>query len=327
MPVTESPPEPPPVPVVHAAMAFDEASALVVDYLKSVLPMGFWAVTRYDGENQLYLEVRDDAYGRVAGDSHRWEDSFCVNMVSGATPSIAPDAMAVTEYASAGVAGQIEIGSYIGIPIVRADGEVFGTLCGLDPETRTEELTTHGPLLSLLAGLLSSILEADLQRTGLERRLERAHEDAETDALTGLLNRRGWDRHLAREESRHARFGDPAAVAVIDLDDLKAVNDAEGHEAGDRHLRAAADAIMSAIRPTDVVARIGGDEFGVLLTNVGPADAMEAIERILAAFDEAGVAASVGHAPYTVIAGFPGAFEVADARMYEQKRHRRDRRA
>ena len=53
-------------------MGFDEASAAVVDYLKSVLPLGFWAVTRYDGVRQLYLEVRDDAYGLGPGGSHLW---------------------------------------------------------------------------------------------------------------------------------------------------------------------------------------------------------------------------------------------------------------
>ncbi len=311
------------MPMVHAAMDFDEASALVVDHLKSVLPMGFWAVTRYDGESQVYLEVRDDAYGLGPGGSHRWEDSFCINMTAGRAPEIAPDAMAVPEYAAAGVASQMDIGSYVGIPIRRADGALFGTLCGLDPEVRDEAMNEHAPLLSLLGALLSSILEADLGRTRLQRELERAHEEAETDPLTGLLNRRGWDRHLAREEARYARFGDPAAVLVIDLDGLKTINDSEGHEAGDRLIVRAGEAIVDALRPTDVVARLGGDEFAVLLANVSPADCESLVDRVLAAFDDRGVSGSIGHAPYTVVAGFPGAFALADARMYERKRERR----
>jgi len=106
-------------------MGFDEASAAVVDYLKSFLPMGFWAVTRFDGLRQLYLEVRDDSYGLGPGGSHLWEDSFCINMVTGMTPQIAPDAMAIPEYAASCVAAQIDIGAYVGIPITRADGELF----------------------------------------------------------------------------------------------------------------------------------------------------------------------------------------------------------
>lgn len=106
----------PQFPTAGAGMGFNEASAAVVDYLKSVLPMGFWAVTRFDGERQLYLEVRDDSYGLGPGGSHLWDDSFCINMVAGKTPRIAPDAMAVPEYATAGVAKQIDIGAYVGIP-------------------------------------------------------------------------------------------------------------------------------------------------------------------------------------------------------------------
>ena len=146
-------------------MGFDEASAAVVDYLKSVLPLGFWAVTRYDGVRQLSLEVRGDAYGLGPGGSHLWTDSMCIDMVTGRAPSIAPDAMAVPDYAAAGIAAQIDIGAYIGIPIVQANGELFGTLCGLDPAAQSDQLMLHAPWLEILGMLLSVILDADLERT------------------------------------------------------------------------------------------------------------------------------------------------------------------
>ena len=79
-----------PFPTARPGLGFDEASAAVIDYLKSVLPLGFWAVTRYDGVRQLYLEVRDDAYGLGPGGSHLWTDSMCIDTVAGRTPSIAP---------------------------------------------------------------------------------------------------------------------------------------------------------------------------------------------------------------------------------------------
>lgn len=203
---------------VSSSMDFHEASAAVVDYLKVALPMGFWAVTRYDGDRQLYLEVRDDVYGFEAGGSHRWEDSFCVHMAAGRAPQIAPDAMAIPAYASAGVAKAIDIGSYVGIPIERGDGELFGTLCGLDPEPRSADLAEQAPLLRLLSMLLAAILDADLQRTEQAKALEWAELAAETDAMTGLLNRRGWDRYIALEEARYRRFGDPGSVIIVDLD-------------------------------------------------------------------------------------------------------------
>ena len=195
----------PPTTLFHlspGSVNFDEASARVVEYLQTVIPMGFWAVTRFDGERQVYLEVRDSAYGLAAGGSHRWEDSFCINMVAGRTPQIAPDAKAIPEYAAAGVSEQISIGAYIGMPINRADGSLFGTLCGLNPTKMALDIAAHEPLLQLLATLLSTILEADLERTQQARKLEEAEKLADTDQLTGLLNRRGWDRHLELEEAR-----------------------------------------------------------------------------------------------------------------------------
>lgn len=133
--------------------------------------------------------------------------------------------MAVPEYAAAGVAGQIDIGVYVGVPITHADGELFGTLCGLDPSRQPEELLRHAPLLDTLGIFLSTILAADLDRIRQARELERAEMAAESDPMTGLYNRRGWKRYMEIEEARFRRFGDPGAVIVIDLDGLKEVND------------------------------------------------------------------------------------------------------
>lgn len=72
-----------PMPALSAEMSFDDASALVVDYLKQAVPLGYWGVTRFDGERQLYLEVRDDVYGLNAGDSRPWADTFCSLMHEG----------------------------------------------------------------------------------------------------------------------------------------------------------------------------------------------------------------------------------------------------
>jgi predicted signal transduction protein with EAL and GGDEF domain len=110
--------------------------------------------------------------------------------------------------------------------------------------------------------VLGGILDADLQRTEQARALEHVQREAESDHLTGLLTRRGWDRRMALEEVRFARFGDPAAVLVLDLDGLKERNDAEGHRAGDRYLVRTGDVLRAVTRPADVVARLGGAASG-----------------------------------------------------------------
>jgi diguanylate cyclase (GGDEF)-like protein len=321
---TDAPDEPLAGPrLLDPGVGFSEACAAVVDFLNHTVPMGFWAVTRYDGYRQLYLEVRDWTYGKEPGDWHLWDDSFCINMVAGRTPQIAPDAMSVSEYANSGVADALDIGSYIGVPIHRPDGELFGTLCGLDPAVRSDELLHHQPLLQVLGSLLSTVLEADLQRTAVERELERVRLTADTDPLTGLFNRRAWDRYMQLEEARLRRFGDPGAVIVIDLDQLKAINDTQGHAAGDQHIRCAARVIAATVRSIDVVARLGGDEFGVIATDLIPTDCQILVERILEALETAGIAGSIGQASYTIGEGLRRAHEQADADMYTHKRRRR----
>lgn len=310
-------------PHIGHSSSFEEASALVVDHLKAAVPLGYWAVTRFDGDRQLYLEVRDDAYGLAAGDSHRWEDSFCIRMLAGEGPSVAPDAMSVPAFAAAGVAQAVPIGAYVGVPLRRGDGSLFGTICGLDPERKLEGLLEHEPLVQVLSKLLGMILDADIQRVEVERALERTQLAAETDALTGVLNRRGWDRVCAVEEARLRRFGDPTSVVVIDLDGLKAVNDDRGHAEGDRLLATATTALRSVVRDADHLARTGGDEFAILATRITPDEVVLLVERIREAMAAADIGASVGAAEYRIGVGLAAAIEEADAAMYQDKARRR----
>ena len=179
----------------------------------------------------------------------------------------------------------------------------------LAPGPLADSLCGHQPLLELLSSLLSSVLEADAATTATERALEQARHEADTDVLTGLLNRRGWERLLRHEEERYRRFGDLASVVVLDLDRLKLVNDTHGHDAGDRHIRRAAESLMTVVRPGDLVARLGGDEFGIVAPRRRHRRRPALVERMERALTGAGVAGTFGHAPYSVVAGFPGALE------------------
>lgn len=312
--------------VASKVPTFVVASSLVVDFLKEVTPLACWAVTRFDGSRQLYLEVRDDHYGLQAGDWHAWEDSMCVRMMADQGPRVAPDAMAIPAYAQAKVASDLPIGTYVGIPIEDSQGELFGTLCGIDPNAQSDDFADNLPLFETMGSLLAVVLYTALEYTKVVCELERVESLAETDGLTGLLNRRGWERVLSVEDARLQRFGDPGVVIVIDLDNLKKINDEEGHEAGDRYIAAAAEALRSGVRTYDFAARIGGDEFGLLASGLNPADTDGFVRRIRAAFENYGVSASVGFAPYDVARGLSVAWNEADKAMYVDKRERADAR-
>lgn len=151
--------------------------------------------------------------------------------------------------------------------------------------------------------------------------------EARTDPLTGLLNRRALDERLEAELARQDRAGGPVSLLLVDIDNFKQVNDDKGHAHGDLVLQGVAAAMREVARTADVLGRIGGDEFALLLADTGEGGAMVAADRLLAEIREIGVTASVGAA--TAEAG--GAWtvaellRVADEALYGAKRAGRDR--
>lgn len=111
-------------------------------------------------------------------------------------------------------------------------------------------------------GQLLGVVAAMVQR---ERAIESLAAEARTDALTGLWNRRAFDELIAQGLSRAGRAGERVALLVCDIDHFKQINDTLGHAAGDEALRAVAEATRSVTRPSDVAARMGGDEIAILL--------------------------------------------------------------
>ncbi|WP_375474831.1 GGDEF domain-containing protein [uncultured Jatrophihabitans sp.] len=305
------------------AQAFDLACIQVVKYLSRLIPMGLWAVTRVANGQSVLLAAEDHAYGFGKGAALPFVDMPCHAMVTAGAPPIAPDATLVPAYAESGFARLAPLGAYVGFPVTLADGELFGTVCGYDPSPQPSTLLSNEPLFRLVAVLLSAVLTADLVSTDAARDIELLKSEADSDQLTGLLNRRGWDRYVSLEAPRYERFGDPAAVLVIDLDGLKTINDVQGHVAGDQHLRRAAETLRRHVRAGDALARLGGDEFGVFAKGVSPAQAGALVDRMVEACSSAGIEASIGWAPVQVGVGIKDACIAADQSMYEQKRKRR----
>jgi diguanylate cyclase (GGDEF)-like protein len=100
------------------------------------------------------------------------------------------------------------------------------------------------------------------------------------DALTGLANRRAFELALAREIDRVARSGEPALLLALDIDHFKRVNDQWGHSAGDQVIKAVASALIDSVRPMDLVARVGGEEFAIILPNCASAFGETVAERV-----------------------------------------------
>ncbi len=248
--------------------------------------------------------------------------------------------------------------------------EMIGQNCrilqgeGTDPETvekirsaLREERPFHGQILNyrkdktpfwnLLSisplrdssGRLVEFVGNQRDITSLIDLTKRLEFDSRHDRLTGLPNRRGLDLEFDRLLARSARYGWSFAVAILDLDRFKPVNDRYGHEAGDRLLRLTGERILGVLRKTDFLARLGGDEFVLLLENItGREELGDLLDRIdrtarmpvsLEEGEEVSVGVSIGVALSSPGSGAPenpeNLMRLADQALYESKGHKTDR--
>ncbi len=197
-----------------------------------------------------------------------------------------------------------------GMPVSVTDAQ-YATLAG-------------GALLALvfLTGLI-----AQRQRLALAA----AETRARTDALTGLANRAAFEERLEQEIERVVRYGHPLSLALLDLDDFKQVNDLYGHLAGDDALRRVGRELAGAIRRVDLAARLGGEEFAVLLPETGTTEALALVRRLggairLPSDDTPSLTASAGVATCPAHADrSEDLLAAADEALYRAKRAGKDR--
>jgi len=162
--------------------------------------------------------------------------------------------------------------------------------------------------------------------------LDVCEEAAFTDHLTGLANRRRFERQLEREVTRTERFSHPFSLLMIDIDNFKKLNDSFGHDAGDDAIRRISRVLREGTRGIDLAARIGGEEFAVLLVETNQQAGMEVAERLRLAIRTLNlpsgeqVTASFGVAECPTDAQTAaGIVKASDVALYEAKRQGRDR--
>ncbi len=179
--------------------------------------------------------------------------------------------------------------------------------------------------VSVIVGVTLQALVAHVREQERERNrlLEQLDGLAHTDSLTGLANRRAWDVELDRGIARAARTGEAMSVALVDIDSFKAINDAHGHPGGDSLLVTVARNWAEVLRPDDMLARIGGDEFAVLMPACTEAGAAEVIERLQTRMPRR-YSCSVGLAMWDGAECAARLMARADEALYDGKRNRSD---
>jgi diguanylate cyclase (GGDEF)-like protein len=188
------------------------------------------------------------------------------------------------------------------------------------------------PAVYLVGTSVVTLVIVSSLRRQISRIIDATVREARTDSLTGLPNRRSWDEGMARELGRQARSGAPLSVVMIDLDRFKVLNDTFGHAAGDAALVGLAGVLRGLARQSDVLARVGGEEFALLLPECGAADATRRAEEIRVAVERGSagwatpVTVSIGLATLPVHADTgEDLMGAADVALYEAKRSGRNR--
>lgn len=197
---------------------------------------------------------------------------------------------------------------------LRTHSGVVGELWLMD--SRAKALEQRQEILGAFVRVLGVALETIRQRWELERL-------ASTDRLTGILNRQGFEQRIQEEMAGTSRRNSSFIFLILDLDGFKQLNDTKGHPVGDAALRKLAQNLRASVREEDIVARTGGDEFALILTDLkkGP-ETIDIIERLREnmGLEEYGLGVSIGVAEYPRETDtYEGLYRLADQRLYEGK--------
>lgn len=231
--------------------------------------------------------------------------------------------------------------SIAGVPLTDPNGKRFGTLCVADVQPR--QLTeTELNLLSSFGRLVSNdICVRSAARYAVRDLIELEHEKcdlfelATIDPLTKALNRRAFMRFSARELARFKRDNGQLATLMLDIDHFKQVNDIHGHATGDKVLSKMVSVAASVLRQEDLIGRLGGEEFAIVLVDSDAKAAASVADRIRQAIKQVkfpsetgpfNVSVSIGVSePFYNEASINDSMERADAALYRAKRNGRDR--
>lgn len=218
-------------------------------------------VSLVDAERQWFKS----RHGLDAEETPR-EVAFCAHAIRGEDLLVVPDARQDERFADNPlVTDGLKIRFYAGAPLIASCGSKLGTLCVIDKSPRQLD-EKQKQLLKDLAAIVMDEIEL--------RRL------ASTDPLTGAFNRRHILELAEREFRRARRYGFPVTVAMLDIDNFKHVNDRFGHAIGDAALKALTDCCHRTAREQDVMGRLGGEEFLIVLPHTDAAGAAILLERI-----------------------------------------------
>ena len=268
--------------------------------------------------------------------------TFCQYSIVAEGPLVLEDVTASTVFRNVPTIESLGVKAYAGIPLLSPEGQPIGSFCAIDFKPRHWSALDIEILTELSCSAmreihvhlaLKALSETNRYLEEKTRDLSEANEKlarlASTDALTGLRNRRAFEIALKIELARLARESSSVTLMLIDIDHFKRINDQFGHPEGDVVLRTIAQVLLDNVREVDMAARLGGEEFAVILPSTDKPGAWVLAERIRQAVESESprgltVTVSIGTATVSHDCPVTELLKIADKALYDSKRHGRN---
>ena len=320
-------------PSAASAVAHERWVSETIDrYLPDVarrFSVGLVLVSVVIGDHEWFrVHVNQSRRASKSSSPRNW--SFIRQVLEGHEPLVVPDVQQHPFFSRAEFPPAGTLRGYAGVPVQSTGGHVAGALCLFDVEPLAfdaralDALSETGRRLALELDLSRERVDSHERFTALSRL-------ALTDPVTALANRRGGEEALAREVARARRTGAPLSLVLFDIDRFKNINDHAGHAVGDRVLRGISEILSASQRGSDLAMRWGGEEFLVLLPDVGLAGARIFAERVrenvqnLTVADAGRITVSAGVSELVGDEDPAVALARADANLYRAKAGGRNR--
>ena len=254
----------------------------ITGLVRAVLAVPISTLSLIDSDRQWYKSC----VGMDSIDLPR-EFSFCTHTIKAREPLFIPNTLEDPRFAKyPSVTGEPFIRSYLGVPLSSPDGYNLGALCALDLKPRD---FSPGQVEVLKSFAALAVDELELRRI------------AQIDSLTGAATRRSFLLEMEKTISKFIRREQPAALLTMDIDHFKRVNDTFGHPAGDTVLRTVSSRLQTILRKEDLLGRLGGEEFGILLPDTELHQAVQVAEKLRCALQDSPI---VLNEPLRVTASF-----------------------
>ncbi len=240
----------------------------ITGLVRAVLNVPISTLSLIDADRQWYKSC----IGIESSDLPR-EFSFCTHTIQAREPLHVPDTLQDARFSQyPTVTGEPHIRSYLGVPLASPDGYNLGALCALDVRPREYN---NGQIDVLKSFAALAVDELELRRI------------AQIDSLTGAATRRSFQLEMEKAIARFMRRGQSTVLLTLDIDHFKQINDTFGHPSGDAVLRTVSTRLEAMLRTGDLLGRLGGEEFGILLSDIETHQAVQAAERLRCTLQDA----------------------------------------